>query len=92
MSDWKIKDAYVWLTSTDLRWVCDVGDGLTRELAVVVTEDYMNLDAYLLFEGNTLVRKCVERLYRHDRNIWLTDEKEIEAAYTLVMVEGVKRI
>lgn len=92
MSDWKIKDAYVWLTSTDLRWVCEGADGLSRELAVVFTDDYMNLEATLVFEGNILVRKCVELTNRHDRNIWLTDEKEIEAAYIRVMVEGVKRI
>lgn len=92
MNNWKIKDAYVWLTSTDLRWVCEGADGLSRELAVVFTDNWMNLEATLVFEGNILVRKCVELTHRHDKNIWLTDKGEVESAYCRVMAEGVRRI
>jgi hypothetical protein len=29
---WKIKNVYVWLTSTDLRWVHEGEHGITHEL------------------------------------------------------------
>ena len=91
MSDWKIKDVYVWLTTTDLRWVYEGEHGITRELLVMVSENRMILDAMILFEGETLVRKHFVVDDRMSYNIWLTDEHEIEKAFALVMDKGERK-
>jgi hypothetical protein len=89
--DWKIKDAYVWLTSTDLRWVHEGEHGITLEMLVSVSPNRMSLDAMILFEGETLVRKHYVLEDRVEQNIWLTDEYEIENAFALVMDKGVRQ-
>jgi hypothetical protein len=91
MSDWKIKDVYVWLTSTDLRWVCEGEHGVTRELMVSVSDTRMSLEAIILFEGETLVRKHFVLEDRINLNIWITDGIEIESAFARVMDEGVRQ-
>jgi hypothetical protein len=91
MSCWKIKDAYVYLTSTDLRWVHEGEHGITRELLAMVSENRMILDAFILFEGETLVRKQYVLEDRINVNLWLTDDYEIESAFAVIMDKGVRQ-
>ena len=87
--DWKIKTADVWLTSVDLRWVCEGENGLSRELVVSVTDTYMSLQTYILYQGDTLLRMHLELQDRiKGVNIWITDTPQIEDAFNRVMREG----
>jgi len=87
--DWKIKTAEVWLTSVDLRWVCEGENGLSRELVVSVTDTYMSLQTYILYQGDTLLRMHLELQDRiKGVNIWITGMEQIEDAFNRVMIEG----
>ena len=87
--DWKIKSADVWLTSTDLRWVSEGENGLSRELVVSVTDTYMSLQTYILYQGDTLLRMHLELQDRiKGVNIWITGMEQIEDAFNRVMIEG----
>ena len=87
--DWKIKTADVWLTSVDLRWVCEGENGLSRKLVVSVTDTYMSLQTYILYQGDTLLRMHLELQDRiKGVNIWITDTPQIEDAFNRVMREG----
>jgi hypothetical protein len=87
--DWKIKTADVWLTSVDLRWVCEGENGLSRSLVVSVTDTYMSLKAYIMYQDDTLLRMHLELQDRFkDVNIWITDMEQIEDAFNRVMREG----
>jgi hypothetical protein len=87
--DWKIKNADVWLTSVDLRWVSEGENGLSRELVVSVTDTYMSLQTYILYQGDTLLRMHLELQDRiKGVNIWITGMEQIEDAFNRVMIEG----
>ena len=89
MSDWKIKSADVWLTSTDLRWVSEGENGLSRELYVNVTDSYMSLQTYIMYQGDTLLRMHLELQDRiKEVNVWITDQQQVEDAFNRVMIEG----
>ena len=89
MSDWKIKNADVWLTSVDLRWVSDGGNGLSRSLVVSVTDTYMSLKAYTMYQEDTILRMHLELQDRiKEVNIWITDQQQVEDAFNRVMIEG----
>jgi hypothetical protein len=88
MGNWTVKTAMVWLGSTDLHWVSDAGDGITRELVVMVMPNTMTLDAHILWQGETLVRKHLELSDRMVENLWLTDEYELDKTFIRVMDRG----
>lgn len=88
---WKIKDVYVWLTTTDLRWVYEGEHGITHELLVMVSPNSMTVDGLIKFEGNTLVHKKFVLEDRIEKNLWLIDETDLEKAFTLAMNEGAKQ-
>ena len=86
---WKIKSADVWLTSVDLRWVDEGENGLSRSLVVSVTDTYMSLKAYIMYQDDTLLRMHLELQDRvKEVNIWITDMEQIEDAFNRVMREG----
>jgi len=91
MSYWIIKDANVYLSSTDLRWVHDGEHGITRELLAMVSSNRMTLDAFIMFNGETLVRKQCVLDDRLNVNLWLTDDHEIEKAFAYVWDKGVRQ-
>ena len=89
---WKIKDVFVWLTSTDLRWVHEGEHGITHELWAMVAPNSMILESLIKFEGNTLVHKKLVLEDRIEKNVWLIDEPDLEKAFTLAMDEGVRQV
>lgn len=87
--DWKIKNADVWLTSVDLRWVSEGENGLSRSLVVSVTDTYMSLKAYTMYQEDTILRMHLELQDRiKEVNVWITDQQQVEDAFNRVMIEG----